>query len=80
MTGHNTLGSGFWEVIYRRALEIEMHLSDIHFRRELEMPVFYRAKQIGTRIEFKRDDFLTEAGKSTFAALALPLGFDFIKQ
>jgi GxxExxY protein len=56
MTVHNTLGSGFQEVLYQRALEIEMYLSDIHFQREFEMPVFYREKQIGTR----RVDFLVE--------------------
>ena len=56
MTVHNTLGCGFQEVIYQRALEIEMELSGIRFQREFEMPVFYREIQIGTR----RVDFLVE--------------------
>lgn len=56
MTVHNTLGNGFQEVIYQRALEIEMGLADISFNREFEMPIFYRDEQIGTR----RVDFLVE--------------------
>ena len=32
------LGDGFQEVIYQRALEIEMSLSGIEFKREFEMP------------------------------------------
>jgi GxxExxY protein len=56
MTVHKTLGNGFQEVIYQRALAIEMQLSDIHFQREFEMPIFYREEQIGMR----RVDFLVE--------------------
>jgi len=56
MTVHSTLGNGFQEVIYQRALEIEMHLAGIRFHREFEMPIFYRKIRIGTR----RVDFLVE--------------------
>ena len=56
MTVHKTLGSGFQEVIYQRALAIEMQLAGISFAREFEMPIFYRKEQIGTR----RVDFLVE--------------------
>jgi GxxExxY protein len=56
MMVHKTLGNGFQEVIYQRALEIEMRLTGITFTREHEMPIFYRAEQIGTR----RVDFLVE--------------------
>lgn len=56
MTVHNTLGNGFQELIYQRALAIEMSLACITFNREFEMPIFYREKQIGTR----RVDFLVE--------------------
>lgn len=57
MNVHNILGNGFQEVIYQRALEIEMDLADIDFKREFEMPIFYRNEQIGTR----RVDFLVES-------------------
>jgi GxxExxY protein len=56
MTVHKMLGNGFQEVIYQRALSIEMSLAKIAFQREFEMPIFYREEQIGTR----RVDFLVE--------------------
>ncbi|AYL94660.1 GxxExxY protein [Mucilaginibacter celer] len=46
---HATLGNGFQEVIYQKALEIEMALNDLIFEREKEMPIYYRNLQIGTR-------------------------------
>lgn len=56
MAVHRELGNGFQELIYQRALEMEMNLAGIAFSREFKMPVFYRDKQIGTR----RVDFLVE--------------------
>jgi GxxExxY protein len=56
MTVHKMLGNGFQEVIYQRAIAIEMRLAGISFNREFEMPIFYREEQIGTR----RVDFLVE--------------------
>lgn len=53
---HKSLGNGFQEVIYQRALEIEMKLLNLTFSREFEMPIFYRDERIGTR----RVDFLVE--------------------
>ena len=40
MRVHSALGNGFQEVIYQRALEIELSLADIAFSREFEMPIF----------------------------------------
>ena len=56
MEVHKRLGNGFQEVIYQRALEIEMRLSRLDFTRELEMSIFYRDAEIGTR----RVDFFVE--------------------
>jgi len=56
MTVHKALGNGFQEVIYQRALAIEMRLAGINFIREFEMPIYYRELQIGTR----RVDFFVE--------------------
>jgi len=56
MTVHKALGNGFQEVIYQRALEIEMQRANMNFAREMEMPIFYRNIQIGTR----RVDFFVE--------------------
>jgi GxxExxY protein len=53
---HKVLGNGFQEVIYQRAMEIEMPYFGLRFNREFEMPIFYRYQQIGTR----RVDFLVE--------------------
>jgi GxxExxY protein len=56
MKVHKALGNGFQEVIYQRALEIEMQMANIGFYREFEMPIFYHDQQIGTR----RVDFFVE--------------------
>ena len=56
MAVHRALGNGFQEVIYQRALEIELADNGIVFSREHEMPVYYKNQQIGTR----RVDFLIE--------------------
>lgn len=56
MEVHKILGNGFQEVIYQRALAKEMHLQNVLFSREHEMPIFYKEEQIGTR----RVDFLVE--------------------
>jgi GxxExxY protein len=49
MQVHRTLGNGFQEVIYQRALAIEFQFHEIAFRREEEMNIFYRNQAIGTR-------------------------------
>lgn len=49
MQVHRTLGNGFQEVIYQRALAIEMQLAGLSFEREKEMDIFYRDEKIGTR-------------------------------
>lgn len=56
MKVHSALGNGFQEVIYQRALQIEMQLDGLEFQREMEMPIFYRSEKIGTR----RVDFFVE--------------------
>lgn len=56
MKVHRTLGNGFQEVIYQRALAIEMRKQGLDFDRELKMPVMYEDEQIGTR----RVDFFVE--------------------
>lgn len=53
---HSTLGNGFQEVIYQRALELELKLIPLDYAREFEMPIYYLDQQIGTR----RVDFLID--------------------
>ena len=56
MAVHSALGNGFQEVIYQRALEIEMTEQRLSFAREQEMPIYYKGQQIGSR----RVDFLVD--------------------
>ena len=51
---HGTLGNGFQELIYQRAMELELQNNKILHVREFEMPIYYLDQQIGTR----RVDFL----------------------
>ena len=51
---HGTLGNGFQEVIYQRAMELEFRSISLDFVREFEMPIYYMDQIIGTR----RVDFL----------------------
>jgi GxxExxY protein len=56
MQVHTRLGNGFQEMIYQRALEIEFNIEGVLFKKEMEMPIFYRDKVIGKR----RVDFFIE--------------------
>ena len=56
MKVHSVLGNGFQEVIYQRALAIEMEKHGLGFKRELEMGIYYDGIDIGTR----RVDFFVE--------------------
>lgn len=53
---HKALGNGFQEVVYQRALAIELGLQGVSFEREKEMPLSYKGYDIGTR----RVDFFVE--------------------
>jgi len=54
MEVHNILGNGFQEVVYQRALSVEMKLRNIGHCREFEMPLSYKGVDVGRR----RVDFL----------------------
>jgi GxxExxY protein len=56
MEVHNHLGNGFQEVVYQRALSIEMNLQDVQHERELEMALTYKDRPIGSR----RVDFFVD--------------------
>jgi GxxExxY protein len=53
---HSTLGNSFQEVMYLRALAIEIRLESLVFEREMEIPIYYREILIGTR----RVDFFVD--------------------
>ena len=56
MKVHSVLGNGFQEVIYQRALEIELRKWGLQFVREFSMPIYYDGELIGQR----RVDFFVE--------------------
>ena len=56
MRVHSSLGNGFQEVIYQRALEIELQEARVKFKRELSKPIYYKGYNIGER----RVDFFVE--------------------
>ena len=56
MTVHRMLGTGFQEVIYQRSLAVELEQAGVVFGREIEMPLFYKDVEVGSR----RVDFLVE--------------------
>ena len=56
MLVHRSLGNGFQEVIYQRALAIEFKINGLLSQREIEQDIFYASTKIGTR----RVDFIVE--------------------
>ncbi|GAB3529381.1 hypothetical protein GCM10027443_08580 [Pontibacter brevis] len=56
MKVHNTLGSGFQEVIYQRCLALEMQQAELNFEREKEQVIYYNNIEVGSR----RADFIVE--------------------
>ena len=53
---HRTLGPGFREIVYQRALAIELQAAGLEFEREVKVPIIYKGHQIDTR----RADFVVE--------------------
>ncbi|ARS36479.1 GxxExxY protein [Pontibacter actiniarum] len=56
MKVHNSLGSGFQEVIYQRCLAIELQQAGLSFEREKEQLIHYNGVEVGSR----RADFIVE--------------------
>jgi GxxExxY protein len=57
MEVHRVLGSGFQEIIYQRALAIELEQCGVGFAREFEMPIFYKGVAVGgRRVDFYIED------------------------
>ena len=53
---HRTLGPGFQEVVYQRALAKEFEAEGLAFTREVWVPIFYK----GVKLDTRRVDFLVE--------------------
>lgn len=48
MIVHSEPGCGFLEAVYQEALEIEFQARNIPYRREVELPIFYRKDRLKT--------------------------------
>jgi GxxExxY protein len=55
MEVHRQLGCGFLESVYQEAMALEMTARGIPYRREVEIPVFYKDERLSASI---RADFL----------------------
>ena len=61
MTVHKNLGPGFEEVIYQRALALELRAKGFDFSREVWIDVIYRGTKVGRkRVDFIIDDVMVE--------------------
>ena|SRR5690554_1763002 len=56
MKVHNSMGSGFQEVVYQRCLSIELDRAGIKHKREVEQTIYYDGIEVGTR----RADFVID--------------------
>lgn len=56
MKVHGVLGNGFQEIIYQRALAIELQKSGLRYKQEMVMDIYYEGIKLGTR----RVDFFVE--------------------
>ncbi len=55
MEVHRQLGCGFLEGVYHEAYALELTLRDIPYRREVDLPVFYKGRKLNI---FYRADFI----------------------
>lgn len=58
MEVHKILGNGFQEVIYQRALALELKEAGVAYERELSVPIYYREHP--DPIDRRRVDFMVE--------------------
>lgn len=55
MEVHRELGCGFLEAVYQEALALELAAREVPYRREPELPVLYKGKELNTHY---RADFI----------------------
>lgn len=55
MEVHRQLGPGFLEAVYQEALEVELEVRGIPFRKEVRLPIRYKGRQLET---IYRADFI----------------------
>ena len=69
MEVHRVLGNGFQEVVYQRALSIEMDMNNLLHEREKTMQLKYKGHDVGTRrVDFFVMEKVVVANQSHFRA------------
>jgi len=72
---HRTLGPGYMEVFYQRALAMELPSHSLGFSREVWIDVFYKGRELGR----KRVDFIIEGVMVELKAKAALEDVDFVQ-
>lgn len=72
---HGELGPGFEEVIYQRALALELSAQGLDFAREVWLDVYYRGQKVGR----KRVDFIVEQVMVELKAKVVLEDVDFVQ-
>ncbi len=58
---HHTLGPGFEEVFYQRAMAMELPIQSLEFGREVWIEVCYKGRKLGRkRVDFVIDEVMVE--------------------
>ena len=76
-----TLGPGFEEVIYQRALAVELPAHDLEFSREVWMDVYYKSAKVGSkRVDFVINEVMVEIkAKSALEDVDLVQALSYLK-
>jgi GxxExxY protein len=72
---HQTLGPGFEEVFYQRAMALELPAQNLAFEREVWIDVHYKGRKLGR----KRVDFVIETVMVEIKAQATLEDVDFVQ-
>jgi GxxExxY protein len=78
---HRTLGPGFQEVVYQRALALELPRQGLEFSREVWIDIYYKGKEIGSkRVDFVVEDVMVELkAKAEIDELAFVQTLSYLK-
>jgi GxxExxY protein len=77
---HSTLGPGFEEIIYQRALARELPSHDLEFDREVWMAIHYKGEQVGKkRVDFVEDVMVEIKARSELAPEDLIQTLSYLK-
>jgi GxxExxY protein len=78
---YGTLGPGFRELIYQRALALELPAHGLEFSREVWIDVYYKDQKVGRhRVDFMVDEVMVEIkAKATLDAVDFMQTLSYLK-